>query len=242
MRKRCLTNRFFQSKFIVGLLVFGIVIALLAGSLVWKVKLQPNSCLTFEDLSRLNWKPVWIWNVFKGNEEIQKYPCADKIITQSQFPGTIRVTVIQREPVIGVAGLATENASTMSANLGTATQYFLMDSKGYVYSKIENRPNLPFVWIARPIAVGDQFDNLVKLNWSDITSNVQKNWDNYLSMIFREPGDLELRLTDMSILLPANQTFLERLDAAKTVYINAKREGKKLSRIDYRFEKLVISY
>ncbi|MDC0449126.1 FtsQ-type POTRA domain-containing protein [bacterium] len=160
----------------------------------------------------------------------KSFLAAQDISCQKKLPDTLIVTVTERRPVARVKGANSED-------------YFLMDGEGYVLGIAdETFIEFPVVHYGEDVMAGTFLNaEIIPLSHQIINGAIEH----------------ELQISSMSFTLREVQVHLEGgttvfintqkevhdcMDAISSLLKNADLEGKAISKIDLRYDKVVVSY
>lgn len=203
-----------------------------------KVELVPNECLSAKDFERLVSKPWWLKGTL-GVEKLKAVPCVGEVQIKRVFPGKIIISIQQRVGIVKLRPLLLFEASESSH---VETESFVADSHGYVFRKSQKDEYLPQISIARPVAAGERFEEITKVDWRQLSEVIKEVTGQDAIVNITKGGDLEIQTNQVTFLLSLNNQTFERLKLIPQLVQVASWGGKLVKRIDYRFDRPVVSY
>lgn len=158
---------------------------------------------------------------FQGAKEI-------KII--KKYPSTINVRVTERTPV----------ALVYNSN---SADFFLVDEEGYILGIVDkDKTNLPKINYAGEIKVGTFVDKRMVPLYLELVNSLNSENLNVSSVSFY-PKYALVYVNDGIETFISNDR--DKLESAKTISALIKQlvlEGKRISKIDLRYDKVIVSY
>lgn len=210
--------------FIVALLVF-------TSTKVKNIQIEnAQNCINSDQVqekSQIIGKSIFLISENKIQEDLKQINCASSIYVQKKFPSTIIVT-----------------PQTKKAHVVIADQPFSLTEDGYVIKTSEGS-NLPKVYLPQEIAVAENTKiedskvvfalSLVKnLLKSDFTPTQVRFVDNADIIIYSQ--------AEASAMFTINRDAVEQVDSLQSVLSKARIDASKISQIDVRFDKPVVTY
>lgn len=162
-----------------------------------------------------------------GDEIRQKLPCAPDIKVEKRYPSTVAVTIKSSPPVVQIAdtqfSLNSDGQPTKAQNAGILPTLFLpQDIKIEETKRVEDKKVLFALGLVR------------ELSKSDFTPTQVRFVDEIDIIIYSQ--------TEAKAVFTTTKDVKEQVDSLQSVLAKAKIDASKISQIDLRFNKPVITY
>ena len=174
-------------------------------------------------------------NIFKFEKEalVEKLESnllgAKKYIIEKEYPGTIKIKVIERVPIAMI--------------YQDQDEYYLIDDDGYVLGYSDpQKQDLPKIHYEKEIKIGLFIDkNLVPI-YIELTELFLKEDVAVSSMSF-SPKHVNLYLENGARVLIGNEkNKAEALKAVSSFIKESELEDKQIKRIDFRYDKVIVLF
>jgi cell division septal protein FtsQ len=191
------------------------------------------SLVDITEVAKENANGISIFSVNSSETQkklLEAFQGAKEIRVSKRYPATINVKVIERTPVALVHNSNSE-------------EFFLVDEEGYILGLIDrNITNLPEIAYEGDIKVGTFVDKRMVPLYMELVNALNEEKLNVSSMSFY-PKYALVYIND------GIQTFIsndrDKLESVRTISALIKQlmlEGKKIKKIDLRYDKVIVSY
>lgn len=177
--------------------------------------------------------------------------CIDSITFEKKWPDKIKIKLNFRQPMTILAINKTDqDTASQSANLNQATisasfDYFIIDNHGFVFGEVAtSEANVPILFSKDFINVklGAPVESKslkvaveILKNLSDLQLNIKT------ASISKEQIDVQLE-NDILVIFSKDKEGAIQTSSLQAIIRQSKIEGKKLTKIDLRFEKPIVIF
>lgn len=188
------------------------------------------------------------------NKIAQKFPCIAKIELKKTLPGKIKMVLHPRQSAAIIslisakssldlnlkeASVSTEAAS-LNFSVSAGAVRFLADQSGFVFSQTSSLDNLPVIYLADEVSVGQVVKNNVVKKVIELLE-LLKSFSN-LPRTIKVINDQILVDGDVQIAISLKKDYYRQLASLQLILEKAKMNSKRMERIDLRFDKPIIIY
>lgn len=224
---------------ILVVVIFLLLKTFLLDSDTFKVaKVQISGAKSFvnnSDLKEIVHNQVYRKNIFSFNTvdlaEILKrnFRGAKSFTISRQLPASISVEVTERTPLALIHN-------------GTDPNYYLIDDQGYVLGSVDrNETNFPLIDYEGPIKIDEYINEDLVPTYLSLVSAIDKNKLNVNSMSFY-PKYARLYLDGIQLLISNDKDKEKYLYIVYSLLKQLASENKKVTKIDLRYDKLIVEY
>ncbi len=189
-----------------------------------------QNCITegqVKEKSQIIGKSIFLVSENKIQEDLKQINCASFIKVQKKFPSTIVVIPATKKALVNIAD-----------------QPFSLTEDGYIIKSADSS-NIPKVYLPQEIAVAENakaedpkvifaltlVKNLLK---SDFTPTQVRFVDNADIIIYSQ--------AEATAMFTVNRDAVQQVDSLQSVLSKARIDASKISQIDVRFDKPVVTY
>ena len=180
----------------------------------------------------------------------ENYPQISLVKIKKQIPQRIFFEMTSRKPVVAFSNeLFSENEADSSdleePQFVSSGDYYLVDDQGMVIQKIEEKQNFPLILLKKDfqLNIGQQISQPEILKAIEIVSGMRLR-------LLEPKVALPLSLREIKVWLEGGlltnfngeKDIQVQLDSLQFIYSRSKIEGKKIKKIDLRFEKPVVVF
>lgn len=166
----------------------------------------------FNDTGKLAWEIK--------NQEIK----IDQVKIRKEFPGKLILEIKERQPLVVILG---DNS------------YFFVDKEGVIFSLELNGKDLPLLEIGLQ---NPKIGSRIELERTKIPQILAVLNQVKISKIIVKDNQVQLETSEQCLIVLPMEASSNKIEALQMILNRFKIEGKKLTKIDLRFEKPVISF
>jgi cell division septal protein FtsQ len=185
------------------------------------------------EVAKENVSGLSIFRVDSGEAEkklLEAFQGAKDIKVGKRYPSTISVKVFERSPVALVHNSNSE-------------EYFLVDEDGYILGIIDrNRTNLPEIKYEGEIKVGTFVDKRMVPLYMELVNALNEEKLRVSSMSFYPKYALVYINDGIETYISNDRDKTESIRTASALIKQLLLEGKKIEKIDLRYDKVIVSY
>jgi cell division septal protein FtsQ len=164
------------------------------------------------------------------NKLMETFQGAEEIKVIKKYPSTINVKVRERSPVALVHHTNSDD-------------YFLVDGEGYILGIIDReRTNLPEITYEGEIKVGTFVDKRMVPLYMELVNSLNEEKLKVSSMSFYPKYALVYINDGIETFISNDRDKSESVRTASALIKQLVLEGKKIKKIDLRYDKVIVSY
>lgn len=159
---------------------------------------------------------------------METFQGAKNVGIRKHYPNKIIVEIIERTP---------------KALVENSEEAFLVDEEGYVLGvQDKSATNLPTISYSGDVRVGYFVDEKVIPAYLEVLKSADEVGMNVSSVSIKH-DDVEVYAQDsLKLLIRLDSVFLNEFYTAKSIVLDSETKGKKVSIVDLRFDKVIVSF